>query len=686
MEGYIDQGKIPVAGYLNALPPGEPQFALTAAGSSYANTIQQAGGEVTVDNLGGIGMIASSGSQLGIDSLANIFLTTTSTGTILLQTTGSGDDVDITNAGTIAFDPLGQGSITGVQTINGSVYPPPGSSSASITQAGALVACLGSGAVTISSIGVGADVEIYNAGTIAFDTFGAGAISGLSTINGSAYPPSAGSISSISNGSGYVAVDSNGTVDLQATGTSFLTLNGSSAVVPNKVTLTSGSGLPEIVLSATGSNDISINNPSSTVPSFLTMAIDGTVAISGAAVNITNLSTVNNSAYPPSFVIPSDLTVSTLTAGSYVSTSVLQGISTIVGGSDLVMSATNTTIVGSNVAALLDAGGAGVNITAGEVRLQASGYGVKVEGDMNVSSISGVSTINGIVWPLTVLGDLANTYVEANGTYVNMSGSGAGYAIQIQSDNSVILGSVTANTSVVYASTIQASADGLSVFEPSGGANLLLDTGGRVKVNIGATTVTNGDGLVVGLEGATLTFPLDNTATNPVGEIVNLSTINGVAYPTAVRQATYYKSVAQNLTSGNTHITFDLSGAWNNADGYITHTDGTTDFTVVQAGLYQLEFNANTLANGATWGTGSNKTIAIDIDRTPSGEHAVISQAGLTSSANNFAQCVSATYYLEAGDVINCRLNNIFATATPTASGVTNTFDLNTFFTWRFIS
>ena len=366
----------------------------------------------------------------------------------------------------------------------------------------------------------------------------------------------------------------------------------------------------------------------------------------------------------------------------------LQGVSTIVGGSDLVMSATNTTIVGSNVAALLDAGGAGVNITAGEVRLQASGYGVKVEGDMNVSSISGVSTINGISWPLTVLGDLANTYVQANGTNVNIGGNG-NLAIQIASDNSVILGSVTANTAGVYFSSIQASADGFKVFEPSGGGNLLLDTAGKVTFNSGGTTISDGAGLNVSVEGTTLTFPLDTSSVFPVGELVNVSSINGIIYPppaVAARQATYYKSVAQNLTSGNTHITFDLSGAWNNTNGYITHTDGTTDFTVVQAGLYQLEFNANTLANGATWGTGSNKTIAIDIDRTVGGEHAVISQAGLTSSANNFAQCVSATFYLEAGDVINCRLNNVFATATPSASGVTNTFDLNTFFTWRFIS
>jgi len=170
------------------------------------------------------------------------------------------------------------------------------------------------------------------------------------------------------------------------------------------------------------------------------------------------------------------------------------------------------------------------------------------------------------------------------------------------------------------------------------------------------------------------------------GQISGLSTINGVAYPVAVKQATYYNSVAQNLTSGATDLTFDSTGAWNNADGYITHTSGTADFTVVQAGLYQLEFNATINANGATWTTTTNKTLAIDITRSPTAEQAIVAQASLIASGTNYSQGVSATYYLEAGDVINLRIQNTFATATATAVGITNTFDLGTFFTWRFIS
>lgn len=153
--------------------------------------------------------------------------------------------------------------------------------------------------------------------------------------------------------------------------------------------------------------------------------------------------------------------------------------------------------------------------------------------------------------------------------------------------------------------------------------------------------------------------------------------------PPPVYQASYYKTVAQTLTSGNTDVTFDGVGVWSNTGGYITQISGTKDFTVVQTGLYQLEFNATILANAATWTTTSNKSIAFDI--TKGSESSVVVSSALTASAQNYAQCVSATYYLEAGDVINLRIGNTFAGGPPSLLAI-NGFDLNTFFTWRFIS
>jgi hypothetical protein len=578
-----DLGKIVAPGYINANPPGNPEFALSPDGSGFAISIQQAGGEVSVDPLGGINLVASSGAFVGVDSFANITLnTSTTTGVILIKTNGGGNNVDIENAGTIEFDAVGAGAITGVQTINGAVYPPPGGGGTSITQGGALVACLGNGAINISSIGAGVVADIYNAGTITFDTAGPAALVNLSTINGVAYTPFTGSFSTITNTGGDVEVTAD-TISIQTSGNAFMTLQGTGAVDPGKVEITSGSGNAAVVLGP--SNTILLDNPGATLPSYITMTDDGNVEINGAAVAITNL-----------------------------------------------------------------------------------------------------STINGVAFPFSSIGDIATGgFVITTTTDVGLGVSSS--AITIDSGNAVIIGDGTANVDMVYVSTITASATGLDIFETTAGAKVKLDTGGRVKFNEGLTTVTDGAGLVVGLEGSTLTFPLDPTSAFNVGEIINVSTINGVAYPpvVAVIQATYSKSVAQTMTSGANDVTFDQTAAYNNDAGYITHTNGTTVFTVVQDGVYQLEFNASIVANGATWGTGSNKSINIDITRSPTAETAIISSGCLTSSASNYSQCVSATYALEAGDVINLRVFNIFATAVPDIQGSSG-FDLNTFFTWRFIS
>jgi hypothetical protein len=154
-----------------------------------------------------------------------------------------------------------------------------------------------------------------------------------------------------------------------------------------------------------------------------------------------------------------------------------------------------------------------------------------------------------------------------------------------------------------------------------------------------------------------------------------------------VYQATYYKSAVQNLASGNTDITFDLTGAWNNDGGYITHVSGTTDFTVVQGGVYQLGFNATILVNNGTW-VSTNRNIGIDITRSPTAEQALIQNSAL-QNVQNYTQSTNGTYYLQAGDIINLRVGNTWTGGIPTppqAQGLANTFDLNTFFTWTYIS
>lgn len=205
------------------------------------------------------------------------------------------------------------------------------------------------------------------------------------------------------------------------------------------------------------------------------------------------------------------------------------------------------------------------------------------------------------------------------------------------------------------------------------------------------TSVTAGTGLSGGGSAGNITLANAGVIALTQGTGISISgtPANYTITKTPPFQATYYKTTNQILNGpnapGNTDITFDLTGSWNNTGGYITHVDGTADFTVVQTGLYFLEFNANIQGSGAAW-TGS-KQVNIDITRSPIAETAVIQQSATQNSGTDYGQSVSTTFYLVAGDVINLRIFNIYTSLTqPLARGLSSTFDLNTFFSWRYIN
>ena len=182
--------------------------------------------------------------------------------------------------------------------------------------------------------------------------------------------------------------------------------------------------------------------------------------------------------------------------------------------------------------------------------------------------------------------------------------------------------------------------------------------------------------------------PGDTGATGDIGPAGPQGPAGPAGSPPPVYQATYYKTTAQNLSSPNTDIIFDAVGTWNNDGGYITHTPGTTNFTVVQTGLYQLEFHATVLLNGGTWSTTVNRTVSIDITRPSIPEQVVIGDSCLMG-IQNYTQTVTGSFYLVAGDVINLRVGNTFTVigvTPPQAQSVLNTFDLNTFFAWTYVS
>ena len=262
----------------------------------------------------------------------------------------------------------------------------------------------------------------------------------------------------------------------------------------------------------------------------------------------------------------------------------------------------------------------------------------------------------------TALADAASAQGTANTALANAA------AAQLTADSALALAG-TADATANSALALAGVADAAAAAAAATAATALAQSGvTAVNAGTGAISINAGTGISVGTSGSTIT-------------ITNSSPGSSTVY-----QATYYKSAPQTLTSGNTDMTFDLTGAWNNTGGYVTHVDGTTTFTVVQTGLYQLEFNAIILANGAAYLTTANRNVAIDITRSPSAEQAIITNSSVMATTQNYGQSVSSTYYLVAGDVINLRVGNTFTGGPPTAQQSLNTFDLNTFFTWRYIS
>lgn len=185
---------------------------------------------------------------------------------------------------------------------------------------------------------------------------------------------------------------------------------------------------------------------------------------------------------------------------------------------------------------------------------------------------------------------------------------------------------------------------------------------------------------------------LDGTTTadgdlNVNQNLVVSGTINGQTFPPAapvLKAAQYYKTAVQNLTSGSTDITFDTATPWTNTGGNITHIPGSTDFVVATAGVYQLEFATFILVNGSTFAA-TNKSISIDITRSPTAEQVILINTFNTTAGLNYSQSVMGTQYLEVGDVINCRVGLTFTGATPQVQCLTNTFDYNTTFTWTLV-
>lgn len=606
MDGVApDLGKFVLPGYFNANPPGQPSFALTGS-SGLATSIGQAGSEVSVNGIGNIDILSIAdltltsnndvpfaSATVALINDGSIAITTgTTTGTepmtltaqgiitiqseeiatggVNITTGGGGAVVNIVNAGEFDFDPLGPGALTGIQTINGSVYPPAGTGAASITQAGALVACLGNGGVFISSIGAGVTADIENAGTITFDTLGPGALVNLSTINGAAYPPVQELMSSIQSpaGSSYVNCYESGI-------NSFTDVYGATNVdisAGGAIGIQSGTG--DVLIAATG---LAASGGTVKLDYVQSINFDDDPA-AGSSVSyltylnfipdigqISGVSTINGAAYPPAAFIPADLSVSSLTAANYVSTLALNvsSIANVAGAlnvyaNDIVIQAPNVSVI--------DPGGAGMTVLGG------------------VTQLVGVSTINGAVYP-PIMGSissisgygLGNVNIDSATSTITMSANGVNNAITAGADASLTVGAPGLTVALTEISTL--------AFR-SATAGLISNT-----VELSFTT---GGGIG--------------------GKITNLSTINGVAWPPPAVGAAYTLSgttsgavittfptgagnpLTQNVFTNITRVTFNVPPNWTATDSVFYDGWGFWDFDGNLNSYWGVNYFTNTVA------------------------------------------------------------------------------------------
>jgi hypothetical protein len=465
-------------------------------------------------------------------------------------------------------------------------------------------------------------VQLCNVDILSFDSGARKAITGVSTINGVAYPPPQDSIPSNLTVSSLTAANSVGTQALTVS-----SVNGSSYPPPV-------GGIPSDLVVSTLTASTSVTAPLISVSTLV------------------NISTINGASYPPAASVPPSLVVSSLTAAVDVITFALSA--------DTVL--------------------ANVYVCTPQIVVSTLSARVANISTINVSSINGSKTSEPAVSTLAVNGSGFITLEDDPGTTASAP---IFFKTGGETINEGILeirksGGYTDPSSRPYTGLAVEAFSTLGALQPIICGSLLINP--TPNVAVGAPISGNSAGDIIFPMSSIVGVSTINGAPFNSFSTINVSSING-----GVKQATYYTSTAQTLVSGNTDITFDSAGAWNNDGGYITHTAGTSSFTVVNAGLYQLEFNAVVLANGAIYVlTDQGKQVAIDVTRGT--EQSVISNTALQASQQNYSMVVNGTYYLNASDVINLRIRNTFTGGPPTIQPVANTFDLNTFFTWTFIS
>ena len=407
-------------------------------------------------------------------------------------------------------------------------------------------------------------VQLSNVDYISFDSGASRAITGVSTINGAAYPPPGTSIPANLTVSSLTAQNSVGTAALTVS-----SINGGSYPPPP----------PPVVI------------PSDLVVSTLTAA-------NYVSTSVLNVSSVNG--YSVTTPVVSTLTASTISAdrfsGNVLAPSILTSNLTIPGDANVGI-VLGRSVVNGNLSLPIIANGGGQiqylrlevidanssaftptyyssigsdpstigNFAAGRYFIgNGGGYAyittstdastIFMTGTLNVSSLQGVSTINGAAYPpaASVPANLAVSTLTVAGsgsiTLEEDPGTTSSAPIFLKTGNETIADGVLQITkSVIYTDPSTRNYTGLTV-----GA---FSTLGSLQPVICASVLLNPTPNE--FTGAPITGDTSGNVIFPMSTIVGISTINGAAYPPAASVSP--DLVVSSLTAAVNVITFGLN-------------------------------------------------------------------------------------------------------------------------------
>lgn len=338
------------------------------------------------------------------------------------QTISGNSQVVVSNVDSIFFD-TGYGALTGVSSINGGSYPPTFSVPSNLVVSSLTSATfVSTPELTVSSIngqeyvpgGVAPDLELS---TLTVASFVSTPELFVSSINGQEYIPSGDLQSSIQGATdsfifcGPAAGGTDGNISI-STSTEVgreqsIKMNAATdvqIVAGNLISLSSAS----LTLGQTG--QISIDTNANTVVSnrdytaFMTLGgTDGTGYGTLGEINI--FTNPANTIEPPTFPVvgimkilsSGVINITSAPGGNLSSFANIAGISSIF-GSDLAITANNVKILGVGVS-LLDPGGSGFQVVSGGLCKIGGAAGTELQGNLSVSTLTDVSSINGISFP-----------------------------------------------------------------------------------------------------------------------------------------------------------------------------------------------------------------------------------------------------------------------------------------------